>query len=249
MNCYNNTYIKYERKEENMKNIKKSAVSLLLVMTIVALGACGNKKSDSSLKSSPYDGLTLQEILDKGFEYDGYGASEEDGTCWIGVILSRRSGNSHSYSSDGVNITTNDFPMENLTFNIKVSEQTYKEFKKLSSSVSKEEFIMENFSDKKAAEYNYSLSVMTKQDLLEYVNKDLLVRYEKPEGKTIGTLLEEGYLYEDCNENGILEIYDNEYRSYWMILDFSEKKPEGDLFMDGEEILQDYIVTECYVVK
>ena len=223
MNCYNITYIKYERKEENMKNIKKLVIPLLLVMTIVSFGACGNKKSDSNLKNSPYDGLTLQEILDNGFEYDGYGASEEDGTYGIGVSLSKRSGISHTYNSDGVNITTNDFPQEILGFSIKVSEQTYKEFKKLSSSVSKKNFIMENFSDKKATVYEYSLSVMTKQDLLEYVDKGLLVRYEKIEGKTIGTLLEEEYQYLDCNENGILDMCDDKYRPYWIILDFPKK--------------------------
>lgn len=213
---------------------------LLVTATVVTFVACGNDKSEKKENGvdiseekesqSVYEGLTLKEIEDMGFKINGCGTNGNE------VIVMAK-------NSDGLN----------LQFEIKVSEDTYKTFADLDDYSAQKDFIRENLSDQKVLNCIEEYVISSKTQLYNLVDKGIYVRNEEPEGKTLGTLMEEGYYYEDYSKDDddcIVKMSDMKDREYQVILDLSGKDVSTkELFWNGKEVLKDFNVNECYVLK
>lgn len=220
--------------------MKKIICMLLVTATIVTFVACGNDKSEKKENGvdiskekesqSVYEGLTLKEIGDMGFKINGCGTDSNE------VIVMAKNG-------DGLN----------LQFEIKVSEDTYNTFADLDDYSAQKDFIRENLSDQKILNCIEEYVISSKTQLYNLVDKGVYVRNEELEGKTLGTLMEEGYYYEDYSKDDddcIVKMSDMKDREYQMILDLSGKDVSTkELFWDGKEVLKDFNVNECYVLK
>lgn len=261
-----------------MRKIKKIICMLLVAVTAVIFAACGDERLDNNENNKTegitttingsekiteitsddeedkkkqdieesgdqkqYEELTLHELVDMGFKCYGFGrsADEDNGIYLIIVHLSKDE--------------------EHIDFSVESSEELYQELDEfgLLEIDQAKDFIIENFSDKKATNYDYSIKykIYSKEDLYYYVNKGSYVRNEDLEGKTLKTLIGEGYeFYGDFNRSGydcIIKIFDKDGREYQILLNLFEKGYQLDSFnmIEAEELLQDYTVIECYSLK
>lgn len=226
--------------------MKKIICMLLVTATVVTFVACGNDKSEKKENGvdiseekesqSVYEGLTLKEIEDMGFEINSWiTARATDGSeCELSVMVN---------NSDGLN----------LQFEIKVSEDTFKTFYDLDDNNAQKDFIRENLSDQKILNCIEEYVISSKTQLYNLVDKGVYVRNEELEGKTLGPLMEEGYYYEDYSKDDddcIVKMSDMKDREYQVILDLSGKDVStDDIFWNEEEVLKDFNVNECYVLK
>lgn len=233
--------------------MKKIISMLLVALLVVTLVACGNDKSEKKKESvekesqSAYEGRTLKEIEDMGFRIYSWGSgSDFSASVNIdGVEMTAEAEDSPAImfiaeNSDGLN----------LQFDIKLSEEEFKTFDNLDFN-EKEEYINENLYNRKISNCMEFYSIHTKTQLYNLADKGILVRNKKLEGKTIGTLMEKGYRYDNCDKEDddyIITMIDENSEECYMILNLSGTDIDVSIWEDGESF-KDFTVIECYTFK
>lgn len=194
-----------------------------------------SENNDSqSIQPGSYEGLTLKDMLDNGFDIGGHMAMSMGDSGAISVQLTK--------DIEYVSVNLNDLDMA-----------TYEEFSGLENSDTKNEYIEEHFSDIVLDGSNYSVQYMIygRSALQTAVEMGIYAAYDDAQGKVLSELLDEGYSIDGYSSSGndcLLNMSDNNGK-YIILLDLSEKNEEVDLFMsDEEEVLRDYTIVEAYIL-
>lgn len=192
-----------------------------------------SENSDSAAgQPASYEGLTIKDMLDNGFELGGYMAMSMGDSGAISVQLTK--------DIEYVTVNFNGLDME-----------TYEEFGNLENSDAKDEYIEEHFSDTVLDYSNYSVQYMIygRSALQTAVEMGIYAAYDDAQGKKLAELLDDGYSIDGYSSSGdecLLNMSDNNGK-YIVLVDLSEKNEEVDLFMsDEEEVLRDYTIVEAY---
>lgn len=185
-------------------------------------------------QTGSYEGCTIKDMLDNGFDIGGHMAMSMGDSGAISVQLTK--------DIEYVSVNLNDLDME-----------TYEEFSALENSDAKNEYIEEHFSDIVLDGSNYSVQYMIygRSALQTAVEMGIYAAYDDAQGRALSELLDEGYSIDGYSSSGndcLLNMSGNNGK-YIILLDLSEKNEEVDLFMsDEEEVLRDYTIVEAYIL-